>query len=222
MSSSAAIAEEPLFVLFVIASFVLSLGYFWGRRRNLRLARQVFDAMRAVMQPVDELYTNIGGLTGFHASFKLPEGSAIQRADMTLTLLARQAMLYYPFSRLGGRRDRLFVTLKVDEDKTKGLSEGHLVERDYDRHGSPLLAGKDGLVKEEIRWAEKRFVRYAGSEGVKEALQELPKMLPSPGSLRHLAVVPQQSRFYIFVMPSDLRIASFMPILYRWCRKQVG
>lgn len=105
------VTNQPVFYLFLAVSLLLSLGYIWGKRRNTRIHLSAFNAVVDFLKPKDQTFTNIGGLTGYHANIIPKINKTVRRVDLTLTMLPRQSWLYLPFSLILTRSDRLYVTL---------------------------------------------------------------------------------------------------------------
>ena len=107
------IVTTPVFLLFVGVTFLLTLGYFWGRRRNQKVFLDAFNDLVGVVKPDDQTFTNIGGVVGYHANLYIKNKSPVTRVDATITLLPRHSWLYLPVSYLIMRYDRLFITFYV-------------------------------------------------------------------------------------------------------------
>lgn len=210
------ITTEPLFYLFIAVTILLSLGYTWGRRRNRRIFITAFEELKAILKPRDQQYTNIGGLSGYHANFVPNKSSAIRRADVTITLMPRQSWLWYPFSFLTRKFDRLFLTFELSRSSFGTLKEGHLIEKRYARLPGARIEHEDTLQKERLRWGEKEWTLYYVDEEIKQALLNCKERLGEPKTLRHLALVPERERIFLFMIP---RIGSVDPVvrpIYGW------
>ena len=55
------IITQPVFFLFVAFTCLLSVAYFWGRRKNRSLFLSTFSDLVDVIKPDDQTFTNIGG-----------------------------------------------------------------------------------------------------------------------------------------------------------------
>jgi len=107
------IIMQPVFFLFVAFSFLLTVGYLWGRRQNKEISLAVLKDLIDVIRPDDQTFTNIGGAIGYHANLLVKKkGALLSRADATITLLPRHSWLYLPISKIIRKYDRLFITLR--------------------------------------------------------------------------------------------------------------
>jgi hypothetical protein len=209
-------SNPPLLHLFIVATVVLAAGYSWGRRRNLRVARTTFSALLDVVQPIDRSFTNIGGLTGYHATFTVAEGGPVTQVQATLTLLPRQAWLYLPVSWLFHRHDRFFIHFTVHRDVVRDLSEGHLIDRAYARSLWHPITTPEALGQEPLEWGEEPFSLYFGSGATRRLLLDLRRRMPTPGALRHVAVAPANQRVYLYAIPGRDDFATCLETVYAW------
>lgn len=67
------IITQPVFFLFVAFSFLLTFGYFWGRRHNKGISLSAFNDLIEVFHPDDQTFTNIGG------GYRVPRQSLHQK-----------------------------------------------------------------------------------------------------------------------------------------------
>jgi hypothetical protein len=211
------LAGEPLFYLFIAFSFILGAGYFWGKRVNTRIFRSAFDDLVSVIQPTDQTFTNIGGLIGYHANLTLPRKSPVERVDATITFLPRHSWLWMPISKLIRKYDRLFITLHLRQ--VPG-AEGHLIEKDYSRFRGPKIDNADRMKQEVLTWGKHSFLLYYGNGKIRDQLRTLASDTPDPGNIRHIAIVPEQKRCFIFMIPREGQVAKDFGPVYRWLLSQ--
>ncbi|MCX5834178.1 MAG: hypothetical protein NTV99_06670, partial [Deltaproteobacteria bacterium] len=117
---------QPLFYLFIAFSLFLSLGYFWGRRRNKNIFLSAFNDLVEIVKPDEQKFTNIGGTIGYHANLIVKRKGPVSQVDATITMLPRQSLLYIPISKLIMKHDRLFITIYLNKTPS---GEGHLIEK---------------------------------------------------------------------------------------------
>jgi hypothetical protein len=204
---------EPLFYLFVAFSFLLGLGYFWGKRINNRLFLSAFNDLVEVVKPVDQKFTNIGGLIGHHANLLPPKQAPAERVDATITFLPRQAWLWMPISKLIRKYDRLFITIHLRREPVK---EGHLIEKGYARFRGPKITNEERLRKEAITWGGREFWLYYENNAIRDHLLRFVRDQETPGELRHIAVVPDQKKCFVFLIPRMGEVARTFGPVYRW------
>ncbi|MFW6337522.1 MAG: hypothetical protein ACOC25_01250 [Alkalispirochaetaceae bacterium] len=210
------VTTQPIFYLFIAATILLSLGYGWGRRRNRRIFLTAFDDLKAILKPRDQQYTNIGGLSGYHANFLPNKNSVIRRADVTITLLPRQSWLWYPFSFFIRKFDRLFLNFELSKSSFGALKEGHLIEKRYARLAGARIENADSLQSEELTWDGLSFILYFEDEEVKQAFLDCKKRLQQPNTLRHLALVPERQRIFLFMIPRMGTVDAVVRPIYDW------
>jgi hypothetical protein len=216
------VTTQPVFYLFIAVTILLSLGYIWGRRRNKRIFFNAFETMVEVLKPKDQQFTNIGGLSGYHANIIPRKNKYIRRVDATITLLPRQSWLYYPFSKLVRRYDRMFMLFHLSPKAVGVLEEGHIIERRYSGFMGASIENADTLTKEEIEWGGLTFYLYYANERVKRELEDARARLGKPSTLRHLALVPDQDRMWIFMIPKLGTVHPVVNTLTNWFIATVG
>ncbi|MFP4230790.1 MAG: hypothetical protein ACLFRR_02955 [Spirochaetaceae bacterium] len=216
------VTTQPVFYLFIAATILLSLGYLWGRRRNKRIFSSALEAMVQVLKPKDQQFTNIGGLTGYHANLIPRKNKYIRRVDATITLLPRQSWLYYPISKLTRRFDRLFMLFTLSPKAAGILREGHLIEDRYSRLPAAWIENADALGHEELEWDGLRFHLYYADEQVRRELEDARERLGACGPLRHLALVPEQDRMWIFMIPRLGTVHRIVDTLNEWFIATIG
>ncbi len=207
------IITQPIFFLFVAFSFLLACGYFWGRRSNRKIFLSAFNDLLQVFRPADQKFTNIGGAIGYHANLYIrKKGAFLSRVDATITMLPRHALLYLPISKLIRKYDRLFMELYI---KDKPREECHLIETGYSRFAGAKISNQQ-LHKESVPWGGYQFNLFYESDQTREILLDFINSNPDPGVIRHIAVVPDQRKCFIFMIPKKEQVAkSFFPV-YKW------
>ncbi|MFP4481634.1 MAG: hypothetical protein ACLFN0_02410 [Thermovirgaceae bacterium] len=214
--SSQPITQEPLFLLFIAATVLVSLCFFWGGRRNKRIHLSAFNALVDTLNPRDQTFTTIGGQSGYHANLVPRKNQFIRRVDATITLLARHTLLYYPVSRYLRKWDRLFVTLYFAKDAHGKISEGHIIQNEYENFRASKITNKSSLKSEQFEWGGKTFTLYYQDQKIRDALLELKKKLDRPGDLRHVAFVPDQEKAFVFMVPRPGETARVFPPVWNW------
>jgi len=165
----------------------------------------------------DQTFTNIGGLTGYHANFVPHRNRSVKQVDATMTLLPRQSWLWYPFSRMIRRFDRLFLTFHLSPKVTGVLREGHLIEKSYSSFAGTKIANADSLRRETFQWGRRTFFLYYHDGAVKNRMEECRALIgDEPGPLRHVALVPGQDRLFLFLIPVPGAVKGTVGAVYRW------
>jgi hypothetical protein len=214
MEPYADILYQPVFLLFIGFSFLLTLGYFWGRRLNRRIFHSAFNDLVNVIKPDDQNFTNIGGAVGFHANlFIKQKGTPFSRVDATITLLPRHSWLYLPVSKLIRKYDRLFITLYL---KKPPWEEAHLIENKYSKFMGAKIENAHLMNHETVKWETFDFHLYYSSREMLEKMRSFIKKNPVPGIIRHIALVPEQKKGFIFMIPKRDQVARYFAPVYHW------
>lgn len=177
---------------------LLALGWLWGRRTNLGVAKAYAAALEAVFEPLEREYVWIGGLIGFHATYQLAAGRWVK---ISLVMPPRQSPLYLPFSLLVFGRERLFISVSVRRLKGRAelvgpgaSSRTRRVHTDQvgwaDSRPLVLQSGRELMLhsqRHELRNAVQGFVEQAG---------------PAAERLAHLSLdLEPDPRVYLFMRP---------------------
>jgi len=214
MENYADILYQPIFFLFIGFSFLLTLGYFRGRRSNRRICQSAFNDLVDVVKPDDQTFTNIGGAIGFHANlFVKKKGTPFSRVDATITLLPRHSGLYLPISKLIRKYDRLFITLYLKKPPSE---EAHLIESKYSKFMGSKIENAHLMHHETVKWENFDFHLYYNSREMLEKMQAFIKKNPAPGIIRHIALVPEQKKGFIFMVPKPDQVARDFARIYHW------
>lgn len=205
---------QPVFFLFVAFSFLLTFGYFWGRRHNRKIVLAAFNDLMEVVKPDDQTFTNIGGAIGHHANLYIKKkGAPFSRVDATITLLPRHSWLYLPLSKLIRKYDRLFITLYL---KRTPPEEVHVIETKYDGFRHSQITNAERLQRETIRWGRFDFHFYYQSLPMRDHVLKFIENNPEPGTIRHIAIVPEQKKGFIFMIPRKTQVGRYLTPIYRW------
>ena len=214
MENTANIVHQPIFFLFIGFSFLLTLGYFWGRRLNRKIYQAAFNGLVDVVKPDDQTFTNIGGAVGFHANlFVKKKGAPFSRVDATITLLPRHSWLYLPISKLIRKYDRLFITLYLKKPPSE---EAHMIERKYSKFMGAKIENVHLMHHETVKWENFDFHLYYSSQEMLEKMRAFIKKNPAPGIIRHIALVPGQKKGFIFMIPKPDQVARYFALIYHW------
>ncbi len=196
-----ALIYTPAFYFLIAFTLILTFGYIWGRRLNRRVLMGALDPLLEIFKARDQQFTNIGGQTGFHASIVPGNSRVIRRIDTTVTLLPRQSLLYLPFSFVIRKSDRMQMILFLNKRGKALKEEAHLIDRRFERRPANRIENADSLTREELNWDGRQFALYSSSATSKDWMESLRSRLGTPGSLRHVAILPEQERAYLFLVP---------------------
>jgi len=211
--SDPSVATQPAFLLFIALTCLLTLGYFWGRRKNRRIAVSALEALVEVVRPDDKTFTNIGGAIGYHANLLIQKKGPVRQVDATITMLPRHAWLYLPLSKAIRKYDRLFITVHL---RNKPFAEGHLIEKSYAGFRGPKITNAQRLEQEKVKWGGEDFYLFYEPGPMRDKLLAYLSSHPEPGGIRHLALVPDQKRAFIFMIPREGQVGAFLAPAYGW------
>jgi hypothetical protein len=204
-------ATLPLLFLVIAMSAFIALGFSRGRKKNRKIYLSAFHDLMEIFKPDDQTFTNIGGLVGHHANFCFREKDIVSEIDATITLLPRHAPLYMPISRLIMKNDRLFITLYM---RCSPPGEGHLIEKEYANFRGPKITNAYRLDREEIRWGKCSFYLYYERMTMYDHLTQFIQNNPDPGFVRHVAILPEQRKGFIFMIPQEGEVARHLKPIY--------
>jgi hypothetical protein len=202
----------PLLLLVIALSAFIALGYSRGRKNNNRICISAFQDLAETFKPDDQTFTNIGGLVGHHANFRFEEKDVVSEIDATITLLPRHAPLYMPISRLLMGNDRLFISLYM---RCSPPGEGHLIEKEYAGFRGPKITNAYRLDREEVRWGPYDYYLYYEQMSMYSRLMEFIGNTPDPGHIRHVAIMPDERKGFIFMIPEEGEVAKYLKPVYR-------
>ncbi|PIE64824.1 MAG: hypothetical protein CSA26_06465 [Desulfobacterales bacterium] len=208
------IATTPLFLLFVSFSCLLSVFFYWGRRRNRKIFLSAFSDLVNIVRPDDQTFTNIGGMVGHHATLQIEDmKKPFSQVEATITLLPRHSLLYLPVSLTIMRFDRLFITLHQRHHLS---GEGHLIEKRYAGFRGPKITNAHQMEKIEIRWGSYDFLLYFEKAPLRDRFMSYVRKNPDPGTIRHIAFVAGQKKCFIFMIPRLESVRDNLKPVYRW------
>jgi hypothetical protein len=201
----------PLLLLVIALSAFIALGYSRGRKNNNKIYISAFQDLADTFKPDDQTFTNIGGFVGHHANFRFEEKDVVSEIDATITLLPRHAPLYMPISRILMGNDRLFISLYM---RCSPPGEGHLIEKEYAGFRGPKITNAPRLYREEVRWGQYEYYLYYEQMNMYRRLMEFIGTTPDPGNIRHVAILPDQRKGFIFMIPQEGEVARHLKPVY--------
>jgi len=201
-----------LIAIVTIGAFIV-FSFHSGKRKNREICTATFNELVKVFKPDDQTFTNIGGVVGHHGTFSFKERSSVSRIDVTLTLLPRQAPLYMPISKFLMRNDRLFISVYM---RYPPPGEGHIIEKGYTGFRGPEITNISRLHQMELQWGDLAFFLYYEQDRMIDRFRELVGSLPDPGPIRHIAIVPDQRKGFIFMGLQQEPIEAYLAAVYDW------
>ena len=201
-----------LIAIVAVSAFIV-FSFHSGKRKNKEICTTTFNEVIKVFKPDDQTFTNIGGVVGHHGTFSFKERGPVSRIDVTLTLLPRQAPLYMPISKFFMRNDRLFISVYM---RYPPPGEGHIIEKGYTGFRGPEITNISRLHQGQFQWGDLGFFLYYEQDRMIDCFKELIESLPNPGPIRHIAIVPDQRKGYIFMGLQQEPIETYLAAVYGW------
>lgn len=201
-----------LIAIVAVSAFIV-FSFHSGKRKNKEICTTTFNELIKVFKPDDQTFTNIGGVVGHHGTFSFKERGPVSRIDVTLTLLPRQAPLYMPISKFFMRNDRLFISVYM---RYPPPGEGHIIEKGYTGFRGPEITNISRLHQGQLQWGDLAFSLYYEQDRMIDRFKELIESLPNPGPIRHIAIVPDQRKGYIFMGLQQELIETYLAAVYGW------
>jgi hypothetical protein len=201
-----------LIAIVTIGAFII-FSFHSGKRKNREICTAVFNELMKVFKPDDQTFTNIGGVVGHHGTFSFKERGSVSLIDVTLTLLPRQAPLYMPISKFFMRNDRLFISVYM---RYPPPGEGHIIEKQYTGFRGPEITNISRLHQMELKWGDLTFFLYYEQDRMIDRFRELIGSLPDPGPIRHIAIVPDQRKGFVFMGLQQEPIEAYLAAVYNW------
>lgn len=206
------VTVSALIMIIAVSAFIV-FSFHSGKRKNKEIFTVIFKELVTVFKPDDQTFTNIGGAVGHHGTFSFNERGSVSRIDVTLTLLPRQAPLYMPISKLLMRYDRLFISVYM---RYPPPGEGHLIEKGYTGFRGPEITNISRLRRTEFKWGGLDFLFYYEQDRMMDQFKTLIASLRNPGPIKHIAIVPDQRRGYIFMGLQKESIEAYLAPVYDW------
>jgi len=198
---------STVFIALVVLALVAVAQFIRGRKINLLLISFTADRMEKIIKPKDKIYQWIGLYVGYRAIYKLLKNS-LDRVEVTVTLLPRQSLLYYPISLLTSRFDRIFLVFCYNKILSR---EAHIVRKGYYRRRIEKViknASRMRIDRISIKGVQYYLV-YEDANAVNKLLT-LAKDLSDPSIVNHLAIVPKNKALYI---AARIKVQSFEELL---------
>jgi hypothetical protein len=96
-------------IVFVL-TFVFLASYFWGRRRNYSLQKNVWKSLRSYVKPYSKKVGFKGlGSSAFQISIPGRKTDSFKRLELTVSLLPRDILIHYLISRFQRKEDEIIV-----------------------------------------------------------------------------------------------------------------
>ncbi len=204
---------STLFPVIVILAGVVTIQFFYGRKLNLALMRNVIVTLEEIIRPKDQLYTWLGGYIGFKAEYDVDD-TAVEKIEATLTLLPRHSILYLPVSKITLKDDRLFIVFR---SRYPIRGDVHIIRRGLYKFGkgidNPMEYFDDRIALNGLEYD----VFFKKKED-KDKLIKLISGLPVE-KIKHISITPSTRVIYAFITPEKRVIQEIIPRMFKITRE---
>jgi len=198
-----------LFPLIVILAGVATLQFFYGRKLNLALMKNIVITLEENLKPKDQLYTWLGGYIGFKAEYDV-EDVTIEKIEATLTLLPRHSIFYLPISKATLRGDRLFIVFR-SRYPIKG--DVHIIRKGLYRFGKGIDDPME-YFSEIVLLNGVEYEIFFKKREDKDRLINLLSGLPAE-KIKHFSITPSTRVVYAFITPDRRLIQELIPRMFK-------
>lgn len=203
---------STIFVILVLLAFIAIAQFIRGRKINLLLISFTADKMEEIMKPRDKIYQWIGLYVGYRAVYKLLK-NYLDRVEITVTLIPRQSLLYFPIALLTSRHDRIFLVFCY---KRSFPREAHIVRKGYYRTGiKRAIKNIERMRIDTVSIKGTRFYLVYEDANYLNKLMKFVKELNNPSIINHIALVPRNNTLYIAARIKPKNFIEFIDKAYR-------
>ena len=185
---------SDIILIFIFLGFVAAAQFFRGRKLNLMIMEFTAKELENILKPKDKIYQWIGMYVGYKAVFKLLR-KYLDRVEVTITLLPRQSLLYYPIALITSRFDKIFLIYCFSR---LNYREAHIIRKGYYRRSlSKVIKGYEFMNKQKISIQGTYFYLIYEDANALDKLLRFVKTLANPSIVNHIAMVPKNRTLYI-------------------------
>lgn len=191
--------NTTLFYVFIGISLILVWGYFYGRKKNNRIAHAAINSLIDLTQPSDQKITNIGGVVGYHVELEFQSGKRFSDIRATITLMARHSLLYWPISKLIRKFDRFFI--RANLAKKNCSAEAHIIEKQFFKN---KRQGKinSALTKKNYQIGDTEFYTFTKDKCDEQFLGKLLEKIKKEDRLKEVSIYPYNKKVEILIVPA--------------------
>ena len=196
-----------IFVLLVTVALVVTMGYFFGRRKNLVLMQRYANVLEQALKPADQQYTWLGGYIGFKAEYKGKWG-VVKKVSPTLHLKPRLSLLYYPVALLTMRHDKLYLIMETAKEIQ---GEAHLIQKGYYRVIGPNIKNVEKFRRQEVNLGGRDFELLCKERKQGERLLSWARGLMTDfNRVKHLSFTSSTNVLYALIEPEEDLITTLL------------
>ena len=193
-----------LFILMVVIVTIFNVVVFRrGLAQNRKLILDTCTIVESVFEPIDTLYTNIGGVVGYNMHYAL--NSPFISLDGVVTTSPRHTMFYLPISRLIGRTDSLILSISVEFLQA---GEAHIVALNPFQKGRIQLDDIEQMRQTTIH--DRRFAILSYNDIQEARMRELFDSLSDPSGLVHIGFYGSSRCFSVVADPTTPAIQTLL------------
>lgn len=187
---------DLIILLFLFgAAGATSVGFFYGRKKNLELMIEYVRELERAINPIDKEYVLLGLYSGFKAKYVV-RGSNTELVEASLGLMPRLSIWYYPISLFTLRHDRLYLVYRLKRASHKL----HILNPKILRYKGVDVDQKDF---EEVKINGITYLVYYED---KEMFERAKRIIEKYPEVLHIAVTPSTKVLYFFLKPKPARV----------------
>ena len=177
-----------LFIFLTFLTFYLIWSFYYGYKKNIKLAKDISKNLENLFRPKDTSYIWLGGAIGFRALYK-PYERNLRQILINLRLQPRQSIFYYLIKLLFLRS--LKDNIQILYFLKKPISfEFHAIKSFY----NPKIFNQD--LKKDKEGDFKFLYSSFLSPKLYENLKKLSTKLLKESNIKHLAITPDRKVIY--------------------------
>ncbi len=189
--------SSRLIALFIAVSLIISVVYYIGYRKNVKIMKKVAEALEDALKPKDKLYTYLGGVLGFSVEYQV-EGT--KKVLANLRLIPRQSVLYLPFMFLTSGKDNLQLLFYT---KKPLKCEFHLIRKSPLNLTKPRIYNREKLRSEICNINGTTFEMLYESKNYDNRFKKIADIIPTK-HFNHLAITTENNIIYVQLLFYDI------------------
>jgi uncharacterized FlaG/YvyC family protein len=176
-------------VIIAMLAVLVTLQYWHGRRINLGIIRGISAELENILKPTDKEYTWIGGFVGIIAKYKIKD-KKFNEIEATISLLPRHSLLYFPFSLLIGRRDRVYLLIRSKEiiNSILHIKTGKGIKKSSET---------ETIENKRIKVNNQEINYWTNNEALVLKIADIIKTLNDPDGMIHFAINREENAYYV-------------------------
>lgn len=189
--------SSRLIGVFIAISLIISVVYYFGYRKNVKIMKKIAEALESALKPKDKLYTYLGGVLGFSVEYQV-EG--MKKVVANLRLIPRQSVLYLPFMFLTSGKDNLQLLFYT---KKPLKCEFHLIRKSPLNLTKPKIYNREKLKSEFCEINGTTYEMLYENANYDKRFKKIADFLPTK-HFNHLAITTENNIIYVQLLFYDI------------------